>query len=166
MNALELARKSDAQTCYEIIEQAKAFQREQGFVQWTDDYPNLQTILDDIDDGNGYALKVDGSIAGYLCVSFDGESDYSEIRGKWSSDARYAVVHRMAFDQRFRGKGLAGVTLALVEKLCEERAVRCIRIDTDSCNERMQHILLKSGFVKCGTIMFQGSEKLAFDKVF
>lgn len=29
MNALELARKSDAQTCYEIIEQAKAFQREQ-----------------------------------------------------------------------------------------------------------------------------------------
>lgn len=49
MQPLELARMDELNRCYEIIEAGKRFQREQGFVQWTDDYPNVDTIRDDIE---------------------------------------------------------------------------------------------------------------------
>lgn len=49
MNTLELAKTEELNRCYEIIDGGRAFQREQGFVQWTDDYPNLDTIRNDIE---------------------------------------------------------------------------------------------------------------------
>ena len=76
----------------------------------------------------------------------------------------YAVIHRMAFDRRFVGRGLSAAALRLAEDLCREQGVAAIRIDTDPRNRRMQHILEKNGCRRCGTVLFQGSGKVAFDK--
>ena len=38
-------------------------------------------------------------------------------------------------------------------------------MDTDPSNLRMQHILEKNGFKYCGVIKYQGSERLAYDKL-
>ena len=166
MNTLELAKTEELNRCYEIIDGGRAFQREQGFVQWTDDYPNLDTVRNDIEQKKGYVLKVDGEIAGYMCIDFDGEPAYEEIEGEWRTGEPYAVVHRMAFDRNFRNRGLADITFQLIEELCVGKDIRNIRVDTDFPNERMQHILKRNGFVNCGVIVFQGSGKLAFDKTF
>ena len=53
MNTLELARMEDAAACYGIIEDGRAFQQEQGFVQWTKSYPDLDAIQQDIRAGDG-----------------------------------------------------------------------------------------------------------------
>ena len=74
------------------------------------------------------------------------------------------MIHRMAFRQEFRNRGLSGITLSLIEDLCRSKGVKYIRVDTDFPNHRMQHILEKNGFSKCGVIVFQGSGKLAYDK--
>ena len=163
MNSLELAQLEECDICYHIIDIGRNFQREQGFVQWTDDYPNRDTIIDDIKSKKGYVVKIDGVIAGYMCIDFEGEPAYENIQGKWSSEGPYAVVHRMAFDNCFRGMGLTEITFKLIKELCIQNGVRTIRVDTDFPNERMQHILRKNGFNNCGTIIFQGSGKLAFD---
>ena len=164
MYLLELAQSKDVAKCYAIIKAAKEFQREQGFTQWTDDYPNESTIRDDVDTKKGYILTVDNDIAGYMCIDFSGEPAYANIEGEWNAEMPYAVVHRMAFSERYRGKGLSSVALTLVEDLCLSKGVNCIRVDTDFQNTRMQHILEKGGFSKCGVIVFQGSGKLAYDK--
>ena len=109
---------------------------------------------------------MDGEIAGYMCIDFDGAPAYEKIEGEWRTGEPYAVVHRMAFDRNFRNRGLADSTFQLIEELCVENNIRNIRVDTDFPNERMQHILKRNGFVNCGVIMFQGSGKLAFDKTF
>lgn len=166
MYTLELAGMNELEQCVGIIDSGRNFQREQGFIQWTEDYPNVDTIRSDIQDKKGYVIKVDGQIAGYMCIDFGGDPDYEEICGNWNLDKPYAVVHRMAFDMKYRGIGLSDVAFNLIEELCISKEVRYIRIDTDFSNERMQHILCKNGFEKCGTILFQNSEKLAFDKVF
>ena len=165
MNTLELAQAGEVEACYHIVDEGREFQRSQGFVQWTDDYPNLDTIRRDVQAGKGYAVKVDGRLAGYLCIDFSGEPDYEQIEGKWRSEQPYAVVHRMAFSGKFRGKGLADSVFALVEKLCADKNVGCIRIDTDFPNKRMQHVLEKNGFVRCGVIQFQGNRRIAYDKL-
>ena len=73
MYLLELAQSKDVAKCYAIIKAAKEFQREQGFIQWTDDYPNESTIRDDVDTKKGYIFTVDSDIAGYMCIDFSGE---------------------------------------------------------------------------------------------
>lgn len=165
MHTLELAKLEEIHVYCGIIEDGKRFQKEQGFVQWTEDYPNMDTIREDIREKRGYALKIDGCIAGYMCIDFAGEPAYDSIEGKWRSDASYAVVHRMAFSKDFRGMGLADIAFQLVEKLCLENKISYIRVDTDFPNQRMQHSLTKNGFENCGVIVFQGSGKLAYDKL-
>lgn len=164
MKTLELAQTRDLDTCVGIIDAGRAFQREQGFTQWTDDYPNAGIIREDIQRQKGYVLKSDGCIAGYMCIDFDGEPAYADIQGQWQTEEPYAVVHRMAFRAASRSQGLADITFRLIEELCLARGIRSIRVDTDFPNLRMQHILTKNGFINRGVIVFQGSGKLAYDK--
>lgn len=165
MYRLELAEERDVELCSRIIDEGRQFQNEQGFVQWTEDYPNMDTIRGDVAAGIGYVLKAEGVIAGYMCIDFSGEPAYERIEGAWHYDRPYAVVHRMAFCSEFRGKGLVDRTFALIEQLCLEKNVPYIRVDTDFPNKRMQHILEKNHFSRCGVIVFQGSGKLAYDKL-
>ena len=98
------------------------------------------------------------------CVDFYGDPAYHKIKGQWGAEEPYAVVHRMAFSGAFRDRGLADVAFGLVGALCLARNVKYIRIDTDASYQRMQHVLERHGFVYRGTVLFQGSEKLAYDK--
>ncbi|MBE6079519.1 MAG: GNAT family N-acetyltransferase [Veillonella sp.] len=165
MYSLELANSKELEVCYEIIEEGRAFQKEQGFVQWTEAYPNRDTIEADIEKKKGYVIKADKDILGYMCIDFDGEPAYDDINGAWRSDAPYAVVHRMAFSNIARGKGIADIAFGLIDELCINKGVKYIRVDTDFPNKRMQHILKKNGYVYCGTIVFQNGDKLAYDKL-
>lgn len=165
MYTLELAELKDVSVCYGIIEDGRAFQQEQGFVQWTEKYPNRDTILEDIQNQKGYVIKSDQEILGYMLIDFDGEPAYDNINGAWRVDAPYGVIHRMAFSKNARGKGIADKAFAMIDKICLDNNVPYIRIDTGFENKRMQHILEKNGYVKCGTIIFQGGEFLAYDKL-
>ena len=164
MYLLEPAKSDDAEKCYRIIQEAKQFQKAQGFTQWTEGYPNLETIQQDIRTEKGYVITCGGQIAGYMCIDFSGEPAYENIEGKWNTDLPYAVVHRMAFRQNFRNQGLSSIAFSLIEDLCRSKGIRSIHVDTDFPNKRMQHILEKNGFAQCGVIVFQGSGKLAYDK--
>lgn len=90
MYLLELAKLDDVRKCYNIIKEAKKFQKEQGFTQWTDDYPNQDTIQQDIQAEKGYIVTSDKEIAGYMCIDFSGEPAYENIEGKWNTDLPYA----------------------------------------------------------------------------
>ena len=131
MTTLEPARIEEIDVCMEIIKEGKKFQEEQGFTQWTDDYPDTDTIRSDIENIKGYVLKMEGKIAGYMSIDFDGEPAYDDIQGKWRSEGPYAVIHRMAFRKEFRGRGLTDITFKLIEDLCIENDIHCIRVDTD-----------------------------------
>ena len=164
MITLEIAKGKDADVCTRIIDEGRAFQRRQGFTQWTQGYPDRAVILRDIEDGKGYVLKVDGEIAGYLCLDFTGEPAYDHIDGAWSADAPYAVVHRMAFSAAYQGRGLADAAFARIEDVCRDRGVPYLRVDTGVPNRRMQHIFEKNGFRKCGFVEFYG-RMVAYDKL-
>ena len=161
---LEPARRENLEEYAAILQAGRVFQQAQGVTQWTEGYPNRDTVLEDLRTGKGYALILDGRVAGYLCVDFGGEPAYAEINGAWGTEGPYAVVHRMAFGTDFQGKGLADAAFRQIEALCLSRGIRSIRIDTDLPNLRMQHILEKNGFLRRGVIVFQGGDKLAYDK--
>ncbi|WP_418667804.1 GNAT family N-acetyltransferase [Allofournierella sp.] len=165
MNTLEPAKKEEAGQCARILGDGREFQKEQGFVQWTENYPNLDTVCEDIKAQKGYVLKVDEKLAGYMCIDFSGEPAYTDIKGAWRAQRAYAVVRRIAFSKEFIGIGLADIAFKLIEKVCLDNKVPYIRINTGFSNRRMQHILEKNGFVQCGVVVLQGGEKIAYDKL-
>lgn len=165
MYCLIPAALTDVEKCFEIIKEAKEFQKEQGFIQWTDEYPDISIIKEDILTRKGYILTQENKIAAYLCVDFSGEPAYENIVGKWTAEQPYAVIHRMALNRKLRNTGLSSTVLSLVEKLCLSKNISYIRVYTDSQNKRMQHILEKNHFSQRGTIIFQGGEKIAYDKL-
>lgn len=164
MLTLMPAAMEELDLCVQCVLDGRQFQLRQGFVQWTEDYPNAQIIRQDLLQGKGFVFKEGREIAGYLCLDFDGDPAYPGICGRWRAEPPYGVIHRMAFREHFQGKGLADRAFALIEDYCLEQQIPYIRIDTDFPNLRMQHILEKNGFVYCGTILFQGASKMAYDK--
>lgn len=82
----------------------------------------------------------DENILGYLCIDFDGESAYQNLNGTWNTDENYVVVHRMAFTDDARGKGISTIVFHLVEELSRKMGVTSFRVDTDGDNKKMQHV--------------------------
>ena len=121
--------------------------------------------LDTSFDGDGRVVTdfgTNGELARSVALQTDGKI---VAAGQSGPGTAYATVHRLAIGSAYRGKGIAGLAFALVEELCRERGVPSIRVDTDAGNQAMQHILEKSGFTYCGTITFDNSEKIAFEKL-
>ena len=164
MTELVLARNEDIGAYVDILNEGREFQRAQGFVQWPDGYPDKTDVAQDIQEGKGYALHVDGEVAAYFYLGFDGDPAYPEIKGAWRFDEPYAVIHRVAIAKSHRGRGLMNELFRLAGAVCLEQGVACLRIDTDEQNKRMRHVLEKNGFVCCGTVIQGGGDRLAFDK--
>ena len=166
MYRLRNTQAGEEQIAMEIIDQAKAYLKEQGIDQWQTGYPNMEAILGDIEKQRGYFFLEDETIFGYACIDYEGEPAYKELKGHWLSpvDAPYVVVHRMAFSEESRGKGLADVAFRLVAEQAKAKGIENFRVDTDEANKIMQSVLKKNGFTYCGVIWFDNSEKIAFEK--
>lgn len=75
------------------------------------------------------------------------------------------AVHRLALDASVRGRGLASQVFEETERLARSREIHSFKVDTDNDNQIMKHLLEKNGFQFCGTICFDNSEKIAFEKL-
>ena len=160
---LRKAKMDEAKTSYQCIEDARAYHNSMGFVQWHSGYPTLSTIEDDIKASIGYVFEEGNEIYGYCCIIIGDEPAYRVIDGEWKTNRPYAVVHRMAFSQNARGKGLSKNAFTLIKKFCIEHGIESIRVDTQDENKVMQHILVREGFEYCGLITFDGGTKLAYE---
>lgn len=161
-----IAAESDLGGIMELMEQAKEHLRGLDVDQWQDGYPDENVILRDIAEKSGYMLMDSGEIAGYVCISFEAEENYQVIEGRWKSGQPYAVIHRIAVDNAYKGKGLTARMFAFAEELCGLKDIHRIKIDTHEKNFAMRRILKKNRYEYCGIIRFNGCERIAFEKVF
>lgn len=158
--------ETDINNIMKIIRQAQAYFKEQGIDQWQNGYPNSETISNDIEDKNSYVLLKDNKIVATAAVSFDGESTYDSIyEGEWITNNEYAVIHRIAVDNTYKGLGLSSEIIKNVEQLCLIKGVHSIKIDTHEENISMQNLLKKNKFKYCGIIYLEDrGKRIAFEK--
>jgi len=161
------AIEEDVNSVINIIKQAQAYFKEQAISQWQDNYPNFETVKQDIINKSGYVLLKDNNVVGTVVLSFDVEKNYEFIyNGEWVSDDKYAVIHRMAVDSSYKGIGLSSIIIKNIEKICMDKGIHSIRIDTHKENISMQRLLQKNGFQYCGIIyLYDKSKRLAFEKI-
>lgn len=167
MTILRKITPEDLNQVMEIIEQGKVYLKSSGVDQWQNGYPNEAVIKEDIANGYGYVLECEGEVVGTVALSFDGEPWYDDIRGgEWMSNGNFLVIHRLAVSHDARGTDLASEMIKQSEKLCAERGVRSIKIDTHEDNIIMQKFVKKNGFKYCGIVILGSEgERLAFEKL-
>lgn len=160
------AVEADVNSIMKIINKAQAYFKQQDINQWQDNYPNYETVINDINNENGYVLLEDNKVIGTVVFTFDGEKNYDVIsNGKWINNDKYAVIHRMAVDSNYKGMGLASIIIRNIEGICLNNEIYSIRIDTHIENASMRKMLLKNGFEYCGIIYLDDqSKRVAYEK--
>ncbi len=158
--------KSDINKIMRIIKQAQNYFKENGIDQWQDNYPNSDVINNDIKNGNSYIVENNGHIIATIVVSFEKEVAYNNIyQGQWISDERYAVIHRIAIDNMYKGLGLSHKIIKFAEEISIKRGIKSIKVDTHKENIPMQKLLEKNQFKYCGIIYLENNEeRVAFEK--
>lgn len=157
----------DLESMMTIIKQAQNFLKANKIDQWQNNYPNEQVLLKDIAEGESYVLEGEGKVLATTVISFQGESTYDEIyEGSWLSNQQYAVLHRVAVHEGYKGSGLGKKLIDHAEQMCKDKKIKSIKMDTHQDNKSMQRLLEKTGFTYCGIIYLQdGSMRLAYEKI-
>jgi len=161
-------RFEDIPDVVRILDDGKKFLRENNVLQWHLGYPNEEVIELDIMDETGYVATLEGGLViGTVALSFAGEPWYDEIYdGAWLTNDDFLVIHRIATKSDFREKNVASFLLEEAEKLCLERGIKSIKIDTHIDNEIMKNWILKHGFKYCGVVHIDNNEtRLAYEKI-
>lgn len=159
--------KSDLDNIMIIIKEAQKYFKENNIDQWQDNYPNEETILNDINNETSYVLVKDNNIVATASISFEEEKTYKNIDGNWLTNDRYVVIHRIAVSNDYKGLRLSSTILDNAKALALKNSIHSIKIDTHKDNKAMQRVLKKNNFTYCGIIYLEdNSERIAFEKTF
>lgn len=74
------AKKEDIESILEVISHAKEYMKRNNSTQWNENYPNKETIINDIENNIGYVLIVKNLIRGYIVVDFSDDEVYKNIK--------------------------------------------------------------------------------------
>jgi len=148
-----------------ILQKAILRRKAEGSNQWQDGYPNETIVTQDIKNGVGYVLTLDGSIVGYCAALINDEPEYDKIVGQWLTNGDFIVFHRVAIAEEYLGKGLAKKLLDYIEELARKQNISSLKADTNFDNAAMLAIFAKLGYTYCGEVYFRGSPRKAFEKV-
>ncbi|UOE41654.1 GNAT family N-acetyltransferase [Chryseobacterium suipulveris] len=159
------ATPEDADQIWDILQQAIERRRLDGSQQWQNGYPNPDTVKTDIEKNHGFVLVSENEIAVYGALILNDEPAYDDIKGKWLSDGDFVVVHRVAVNEKFHGKGLVKVFFEKIEDFAKENQIYSIKVDTNFDNGAMLHILEKLGYTYCGEVFLSGGVRKAFEKL-
>ena len=104
---------------------------------------------------------MDGKIVATAMFAIERDKTYDNIYdGKWLTEGKYAVIHRIAVDNNFKGLKLGAEII-----ICKAKGIESIKIDTHKDNNSMQKFLLNNGFEYCGVIYLEDkSLRIAFER--
>ena len=153
-------REEDISAAEAIYESARAYMRAAGNPdQWRDGYPGRAEILSDMREGRSYVCEDGGEVVAVFYFGEGPDPTYEKIYGgAWLNGEPYSVIHRIAV--KHHGRGIVDFCFSECAALADN-----LKIDTHKNNIPMQRVLLRAGFVECGTIYLKsGDARIAFQK--
>lgn len=153
------ATNDDVAAVMSLITKVVPLMRASGNLQWDSNYPNPTVFERDIALNQLWLAEIDGALAGVAAITTTQDPEYAEV---WDTSEQAIVVHRLAVDPEFQGKGVAAELMQQAERLAHERLITTIRVDTNTNNMATQKLFPKLGYVLCGEISLAFREGLRF----
>jgi GNAT superfamily N-acetyltransferase len=121
-----------------------------GNFQWDSVYPNIAVFENDILLSQLWVAEIERTIAGIAAITTDQEAEYAQVG--WDISEEAIVIHRLAVSIHHQGKGVAASLLHQAEIVARERAIKKLRVDTNTQNLATQKLFPKLGYVFAGEI--------------
>lgn len=144
------AKPEDLHEIMQLIHRVVPLMRESGNLQWDDDYPNLSVFESDLQKDLLWVEEVDRRIAGVAAITTDQYAEYADVG--WDVSEKAIVVHRLAVDPEFRGRGVAAALMHQAELVAVEKGIQVLRVDTNTQNVATQKLFPKLGYIFAGEI--------------
>lgn len=128
-----------------------------GIFQWTEVYPNRAVIESDIDKGELYCLSENGCCMGVVALSDVQDPEYATVNWHFN-EGKILVVHRLAIDPLYQGRGYARKLMDFAEAFAREHGYASIRLDAYSKNPRALQVYELRDYIKRGEVYFSGRE--------
>ncbi len=144
------AKLEDVAAVMGLVHRVVPQMRASGNFQWDDHYPNVSVFARDVAMATLWVAEVDGQIAGVAAITTDQEPEYANVG--WDLSELAIVVHRLAVDPAFQGKGVAMALMLQAEVICRTREIAVLRVDTNTQNEATQRLFPKLGYSLAGEI--------------
>lgn len=159
-----LATKKDIPAIMLLIEQGRKRLAGLGVDQWQGEYPNEESIRNDIAQKQGHVFISNDMIIAYAAIVFEDDPYYVNIDGKWLTDNPYVVIHRIAVHDDYTHHGVARFIFQTAEKIASKRNISAFRIDTHLQNHYMRNLIRQYGFTLCGIVQVRDGKRLAYEK--
>ena len=131
-----------------LVRRVVPLMRACGNLQWDDSYPNSAVFERDVELEQRWVVEIDSEIAGVAAITTDQEPEYASVG--WDISEPAIVVHRVAVDPAFRGKGIAAALMRQAESVARSRGIGVLRVDTNTQNAATQKLFPKLGYTLSG----------------
>jgi len=135
----------------------------QGIFQWDEVYPNQEVIENDLSDGTLYTATVDDTIYGIIVLNEHQELEYQQVNWMFQSD-NILVVHRIAVDRDWQGKGVGSELMNFAEKFARENHYDAIRLDAFTQNPAAVALYHSRRYRLAGSVTFRKGSFFCFEK--
>lgn len=150
-----------------IIQEAKRTLEDLNIPMWQEDYPDPETMKQDILEGRAFIFTLDNEVAGTFTLMLGRDPVYDKLDvGEWLTNKPYSTIRRLAVAKAKRGRNVTGRILAKAGALSLFNGFPSIRVDTHPENIAMRRALEKNGFQYCGEIHTMGVEWVAYERDF
>ena len=141
-------RIEDVDAVMALIRRVVPLMQAAGNWQWDDGYPNQEGFTRDAERSQLWVAEEAGRLAGVAAITLDQEPEYREVG--WDPAEPAVVVHRLAVDPGFRGRGVAKALMAQAEAVARDWGIPILRVDTNTENAAMQTLFLRMGYAFAG----------------
>ncbi|MBS1493456.1 MAG: GNAT family N-acetyltransferase [Bacteroidetes bacterium] len=162
MFEIKLCNINEAEDIFKIYDDCRKAMQSAGIFQWQNDYPTLETVIQDIESNNLYGYYEeeieDGKCIGAISINTHQDEEYKGIDWK-GPDENVIVIHRLAVNPEFQAKGIARLLMDFAEDLARKENYSAIRLDSYSQNKRALKFYENRGYQKRGECFFAGRDK-------
>ena len=152
---IELATIEDLDIIMKIYNDIKVEMRRENNPQWgsnEDDYPDLETVKNDILSNCTFKYVEDGIIKGIVSIVIDNEREYDEYIV--NSQKKAYIIHRLAVPAEYRRNNIANKLIIFSENFALQNGAEILKSDTEVSNVKMHNLFSKSGFIYKGNFSY------------
>ena len=147
------ASEKDLQGIMDMIQGCVSEMVSHNIMQWNEHYPNLEVIAEDIKNQEGYVMVQGDSYVAYVAINEDQSPEYEQIQ--WMTKSKHVlVVHRLAVNPDFQGKGIAGQVMTFIQEYAKKEGYESIRLDAFTENPAALRVYERIGFIRLGQVFF------------
>ena len=136
----------------ELTQACGKHMRDNGIDQWDENYPDRNSILNDLNTETLFAYRENGIVLGIVVLNEYQDEEYGDINWSTSDTDRNIVVHRLAVHPDQQGKGIARKIMNFAEVYAKDERYDAIRLDTFSQNPRNQKFYTNRGYTDLGLV--------------